>query len=584
VATRGAGQLTAAAQRYTTKIATSRARKPDASWQNEAWRFFDSVPEVRFAATWVGNAMSGATIYAGRRASDGTIERAPDDHPASEIAQQIAGGPDGQSTLLGDFGPHLVVAGEGWIVVRPTVDIATRAVSGYDWRVLSTSEVQQQNGKMTAEIDGDVIELPAYDEISPDESAPVAIRVWDPHPNRHIEADSPVRSSLALLEELQLLNAAVAAIARSRLTGRGVLLVPKGTRFPTAPGAAGDAEDDVIDVFMEVASTAIREPESAAATVPIVLEVPAEAIGAIKHLTFESDFDDLAIRLREEAIRRFANGLEVPAEILLGLADSNHWSAWLATAEAIRMGVEPRLGIVCHALTTQWLRPMLEAQDVDDADEWLIWYDTSSLRAASNRATTALEAFKLNLISAAAARRETGFDEGDAPDAPQPDDAGNGEATDDEDGTVTTLPVNETQEIPDTLPASASPLTPVADPRWAAVLEAVDGVIHNAMCAVGEKIRTKPVCPRSERARARTIRPSEMHTVYPVEAHQVDEWHMLDTAWDRIPEIAARYGLDADCLINTLDEYARDLIAARHPHTYKSTDGLLRTSCLVAAA
>jgi len=47
-----------------------------------------------------------------------------------------------------------------------------------------------------------------------------------------------VRSSIDLLEELLLLKSAVKAIARSRLTGRGLLLVPKGTRFPTLPTQA----------------------------------------------------------------------------------------------------------------------------------------------------------------------------------------------------------------------------------------------------------------------------------------------------------------------------------------------------------
>ncbi|MGW3447323.1 Hint domain-containing protein [Streptomyces sp. NPDC001076] len=979
-------QLTAAASRYSVKTTnSSRVSRTDSSWQQEAWRFFKEVPEVRFAGTWVGNAMSGATLFAGRRADDGTIERAPDNHRAAEIVREIAGGPDGQSNLLADFGPHLVVAGEGWIVVRPTAEDANN-VDGYDWRVLSTREVKQQGGgKLTAEIDGEDVPIPPYDPDAPaDPMAPIAIRVWKPSPDRHIEADSPVRSSLVLLEELQLLNAAVAAIARSRITGRGVLLVPKGTRFPTSPGTAGDAEDDLLEVFLEVASTAIREPDSAAATVPIILEVPAEAISDIKWMSFESNFDELALKLRDEAIRRFANGLEVPAEILLGLSDANHWctlpeteimtargwktydqltpgelvltlnhetglsewqplqkvntwqvtdermirmkgkrhhsvttaghrwpvqtghpnwrkrswttsgelavgltesdapqfrntflvtgapsaclpaeqkysdalvelvawyftegsngtrpgrntpkvvihqshlvnadncarieralthlfgpasdrldkggrysspesaarraearrlhiehpdmsnneigrqigvsgvmvgkylkedaktrddvprwrkklnssgdmthyvlnsgaagmilehapgrvvspdfvralsqaqlelfidtavrgdgwhigntpalsqkdpamldafelavilsgrtplrhehtsegisangprtktqhivtagstttfapqtqhiteetysgtiwcpttpngtwlarydgtvfytgnSAWAISAEAVRLGVEPRLAIVCHALTTQWLRPLLEDEAVEDPDEWLVWYDTSQLRVQANRAQTALEAYQAGLISAAAARRETGFDEADAPTAEEAaqnknaDQAPADNPDEETPSTVTTLPVGETTSIPDTLPASA------AHPER--VLAAVDGLIWAALQAAGERLRNKPACPRSERARAREIVPAELHTVFPVEQDMIDAWHLLDGAWARVPEIARRYGLNPECLTGVLDDYARALIAARHPHTYEDTARVLRAPCIAEAA
>ncbi|CAM5478009.1 MULTISPECIES: hypothetical protein [Streptomyces] len=574
-------QLTAAAARYSVKTANLRKGGTNSGWQEEAWRFFKDVPEVRFAGTWVGNAMSGATLFAGRRAADGTIERAPDNHPAADIVREIAGGPDGQSTLLGDFGPHLVVAGEGWIVVRPTVD-KTNTVDGYDWRVLSTREVKQQGGgKLTAEIDGEDVAIPPFNpDAEPDPLAPIAIRVWEPSPDRHIEADSPVRSSLTLLEELQLLNAAVAAVARSRITGRGVLLVPKGTRFPTQPGQGADAEDDLLEVFLDVASTAIREPDSAAATVPIILEVPSEVISDIKWLSFESNFDELALRLRDEAIRRFANGLEVPAEILLGLSDANHWSAWAISAEAVRLGVEPRLAIVCYALTTQWLRPLLEDQAVENPDEWLVWYDTSQLRVQANRAQTALEAYQAGLISAAAARRETGFDESDAPSpgetTPSDTDPGQDEETQ---SNVTTLPVGETTSIPDTLPASSAPR--IAE----GLIAAVDVLIWAALATAGERIRNKPACPRSERARAREIRPGEVHTVFPVDTAMIDAWHLLDGAWVRVPEVADRYGLSPDCLKDALDDYARALIAARMAHNYTETEKVLRLSaCLTEAA
>ncbi|GGZ73249.1 hypothetical protein ACFOOM_00920 [Streptomyces echinoruber] len=589
-------QLTAAAARYTVKTANiggSQRKKPDEKWQTEAWEQFREVPEVRFSGEWVGNAMSGAVLYAGRRNDDGTVERAPDDHLAMQIVKEIAGGPDGQASLLGDFGVQLVVAGEGWIVVQPkTDDDTTGDGPEYSWHVLSKLEIREENGgKLIAEIDGKDVEIPALDDETVDApDAPIAIRVWKPFPGRHIEADSPIRASLHLLEQLQLLNAAISAIARSRITGRGVLLVPKGTRFPTQPGQTGDAEDDLIEIFLEVAATAIREPDSAAATVPIVLEVPAESISDIKWLSFESTFDELAIRLREETIRRIANAVEVPSEILLGhLGDVNHWGAWALTAEAIRLGVEPRLRIVCHALTTQWLRPMLKAQNAEDADDWLVWFDTSQLRVQANRAQTALEAYQAGLISAAAARRETGFDEADAPDGEDqqdqnpPDDTAPDDTSNDPDeetqNNVSTLPVGETTSIPDTLPASAAPRLPDG------LVAAADALIWAALAAAGDRLRNKPACPRSERARAREIKPGELHTVFPVDPDQIDAWHLLDGAWVRVPEVAHRYGIDGPCLVLALDEYARALIAARKSHRYEETEAVLRfAKCLGLAA
>lgn len=574
--------ITAAASRYTSrklKGGGGQSKAPDSGWQERAWAFYDSTPEVRFAAQWISGAMSAATLYAGYLADDGkTIEPAPEDSRAAEIVAAIAGGPEGQAQLLGRFGPHLVVPGEGWIVVRPQED-----GDGQDWHVVSVQEMRQQGQKLIAEINGEPVEIPPADpDGGGEDTDPIAIRVWQPHPRRFLEADSPVRASLGLLEELHLLNSAVAAIARSRLTGRGVLLVPQGTRFPSTP-VQGDAEDDLIEVFMEVAETAYREPESAAATVPIILEVPAEHIASIKRLTFESDFDELALKLREEAIRRFATGLDTPAEVVLGMGGINHWGAWALKEEAVTLGVQPRLDIVSHALTTQWLRPLLDG--VEDAERYVVATDTAGLRVRGNRSQTALEVFKAGAISAAALRRETGFDESDAPTAEEeaarrraeepPQQPGQEE--DQEGQEETDVPVDETESEPDTLPASAAGLSP-------AVLEAADGLIWTALAAAGEKLRKTPACPRSERSRAREIEPARLHTVLRVEPGQVEQWRLLDGAWPRLPEVAARHGLDPECLAASLDSYCRELIAAGIAHDYDLTPGALRTSCLAVAA
>lgn len=968
--------LSAAATRYTSR--STRAQRVDNSWQENAWGFYADTPEVRFAARWVGNAMGMARLYAGRQLPDGTIQKAPAGHRAAELVASIAGGVEGQSQMLKAFGPHLVVAGEGWIVITPPADTTT-VTSGekpeVGWHVLSVLEMSKKGGGLDAEIDGEITQIPADDPGQPPaQDKPLAIRVWDPSPRRHLEADSPVRSSLGLLAELKLLNMAVSAIARSRLTGRGVLLVPKGTRFPTKAGAE-QGEDDLIELFMTVAETAYRDPESAAATVPIILEVPAELLGDIKRLTFESDFDTLAIQLRKECIQRFANGLDVPAEVLLGLGDANHWctlgsveimtaagwkthdqltigepvltlnhetglsewqplqtvntwnvtdepmvrmkgkrhnslttaahrwpvltgrpdarkrdwttsgqlaaevqqpeapqvrntfltlaaphadlptepkysdalvelvgwyftegdqgirpgrnapkmrisqshivnpgncarieraltaafgpesqaldkggrystpesiqrraeakrlraenpkmseakigeaigvssamarqyikheaktrdetprwrrtianngqmtryvlnaaagdvilehaplrvvtldfvhaltaaqlglfidtairgdgylmggktpvfgqkdpamldafelavilsgrsplrrentsdgisangprsrtqhivsvsdtavfapqarniteetytgtiwcpttpngtwlardnnsvfytgnSAWSITSEAIKMGVEPRLGTVGHALTTQWLQPLLSAEGVADASEWIVWADSAPLRARSNRAETAIKVYELGGISGESLRRETGFDETDAPteqekeerkqQAPLPQ------------AEAQPLPADETQVEPSTVAsAHSSP---------GGLQAAADGLIWHALNKAGEKLRRTPACPRSRRSETQQMSASALHTVLAVDADQVTQWGLLDGAFDRAAEIAARYGSDPDCLRTALDTYCRELLAAGQPHVFDYVPAVL-SNCATAA-
>ncbi|MGW5925250.1 hypothetical protein ACWF2L_03250 [Streptomyces anulatus] len=565
-------ELVAAAARYSQRTAKRSAQNPARSVQERAWSYY-RTPEVRSFANWIGNAMSGAHLYAGRLGPGDSIIKAPDDHPAARIVSEIAGGRDGQAQLLREYGRHLAVAGEGWTVVRPRKEALPT------WHVVSVLEMATKGKGLEAQIDGAPVVIPAADEnttVGPGNLDPIAIRVWDPSPEKHLEADSPVIGSLDVLEELRLLGAAVRAVTLSRLTGRGLLIVPKGTRFPSTP-VQGGAEDDLIDIFMEVAETAIRDPGSAAATVPIILEVPAEMVGNIQKLTFESNFDELAIKLREENIRRFATAADIPAEFLLGMGSINHWGAWELTSEAIRLGIEPRLSVVTHAYTENWLQPLLEVERVPDAEEWCVFGDTAPLRVRTNRSETALKLFELKAISGKALRRETGFDEADAPDAAEQAERDQ-DQQDQEDPPMDNLPVDEAPGEPDTLPAAATP-RPIPE----AVLAAADALIWAALSAAGRKMKNSPACPRSNRARVQAVDLDHIHTQVPVTNEQVDQWRLLDGAWSRVPEIAVRYGIDPECMTASLDSYVRDLFAARIAHEYGIVPRLLGDCSPVAA-
>jgi hypothetical protein len=588
-------EIVGAAARFAGRKITSRG--PDQTWQQQAWSFYGDgdTPEVGFAANWVGNGLSRCKLFGGRKLPGGDIEEVDEDHPVAEIVRQIAGGPLGQSQLLGEFGPHLVVAGEGWIIVRD---------GGRDWRVVSVQEVTVRSDYLEVEVGDEKVKVPAADpDDGIDKDTPVAIRVWDPHPRRYIEADSPVRRSLSLLNELRLLNAAVAAIARSQLTGRGALLVPQGTRFPPAPGQQQNApQDDLLEVFMQVAETAYHEPDSAAATVPIVLEVPPEAAGQWERITFESEFDELAVKLREEAIRRFAAGADTPAEVLLGLSDANHWNVWALQAEGITLAIEPRLTCIADALTTQWLQPLLAAQDsVEDPEEYVVWWSTAPLRQRSNRPQTAVEVHKLGGINDEALRRETGFDEGDAPT---------------EEERKRELIIQLVTRAPDLAPAllpvigievpgfttaalpartrttgdsadrdGENPGPPDTDPDGdpdPALMAACDALVVRALELAGKRIRSRR--PRAERGRLQEIDAAAVHTQIALTAEEIDSLRLLDGAWDRVPAVAARYGVEAGCMEATLDSYVRELLAAGIAHSWDTMPNVMHAPCLMEAA
>lgn len=74
-----------------------------------------------------------------------------------------------------------------------------------------------------------------------------------------------------------------------------------------------------------------------------------------------------------------------------------------------------------------------------------------------------------------------------------------------------------------------------------------------------------------------------LHTALKVEPGQVEQYRLLDGAWTRVPEIARRYRLDADCLTAALDGYTRELIAAGVQHSYDVVPAVV-TSCVGLAA
>ena len=152
---------------------------------------------------------------------------------------------------------------------------------------------------------------------------------------------------------------------------------------------------------------------------PLVVTVPDESVDKFKLHHLLEPLDGEARELRDEAIRRLALGQDAPPELLLGTGGMNHWGAWLVQEDVVTTHISPTLALICDALTTQYLWPVLEAMgyDRDIVRQYVIWFDVEHMIIRPNRAADAEKLFAAGAISASSYRDAAGFDDSDAPSA-----------------------------------------------------------------------------------------------------------------------------------------------------------------------
>lgn len=418
-------------------VITSKTIKRDLheSWQAEAWDMYDEVGELRFVANAVAGAMSHARLFVGRlgegdRNEPGEVEAGT----PVDIFRQLGGGPTGKSELLRRLAIQMFVPGDGWIVGLPPDALEAEQgridpgagltpegdlrLSDLVWHVFSVTEVKFKSGEIEIDLGGN-------EKRTIPEDRCYAVRVWRPHPRRWWTADSPVRSNLPILRELIGLTKHIGASIDSRLAGAGMLVLPESVTVMGGIAESSQEDDDpevdpVLAALMDAMITPIKNRDSAAAVVPILLKASDEAAAAIGQnslIRFSTPFDERSKDLRDEAIRRLALGLDTTPEMLLGMGATNHWSAWLLDEINAKIHIEPVLSMICDALTTGFLRPALEEAGVLDADSYVVWWDLSDLTLRPDRSGEAQALHDRGVISAEALRRANGFDESDAPPA-----------------------------------------------------------------------------------------------------------------------------------------------------------------------
>lgn len=398
------------------------ARQP---WQDEAWALRAHVGEFRFIGDRAARAASRATLFIARRATPGdepvritttgdTATARPEDTLLTDLSTSMFGDGPATAQAIKRAAQHLCFNGE------TNLRVSNDDTDGWALHAHSVQELTGQPGQWKI---NDGLETKDLDD-----NSNMLIRAWIPDPERGWMPDCAARSVLPTVREVKALGQHVGAQVDSRLSGAGIFLVPE--ELTVVGGGLNNADDDtdgvvaenydpLVEELMDSMLTPLQNPESAAATVPLILRGPAEYLDKVRHLTFSTPLDENLKDLRDEAIRRIALGMDSAPEILMGTgSSSSHWGAWQVAEEEVAMTIAPLLATICHALTVGWLQPLTATLGLDPS-EYIVWFDTTPLELRPDRSKDAQTLFDKGVVNAETVRRENGFTE---KDAPQPDD------------------------------------------------------------------------------------------------------------------------------------------------------------------
>lgn len=401
-------------------------------WQNEAWGYYDALGELKYGARFKGRSLSKVRLVP-------AIQLGPDSNPipladlenlreenasipvvgADTIRQcedamtRLAAG-QGHGGLLNRWGENGFVVGEGYLVGYRD-DTST---TGETFIMASTDELRVDDRGRWCLV-GDPDEKPG-DWVRLDDNS-IMVRIWNRHARYANLADSSVRGVLDVCEQLLLLSNEQLGAGMSRMNN-GIVIFPntmvKNRRAPEGDATDGEAQrDPVIEDIQNHIITPIGNPRSAAAAAPFIMTGDPDDVDKVKHLKFDRAFDKIADERIDKLIIRMANGVDLPAAILTGLADVNHWTGWLIDDMTFRAHIQPDTIEFCGALTSGYYQPLLLAGGVDPAlvRQLVIWYDATDLVGDPDEQDRAFKAVEMGLLGDSPARRRLGYGEEERP-------------------------------------------------------------------------------------------------------------------------------------------------------------------------
>lgn len=387
------------------------------AWQTDAWVYRDLIPELRFGAKFMANAVGRAKFIGAAMNPDGDdpipLWKKPDEispELAQAVEDELARLPfHSGSKFQGRMAENYDVAGEFWL--HGYLDELERE----RWEVLSVDEVQiapdgvitLKNGKgqIRHKVDTDTEEM---------------IRMWVQHPRYSDYADSAMRALGDVCAEIVLNGRERRSVSRSRASSNGLLLVPEGMSLSSTSqdDDGGPDTNSFIADLMAAMLAPINNEGDPGAVVPMLIQGNPDDLDKVRLVRLDREDSEVILAKLDNAIGRLGTGLDIPREVLSGLGDSNHWSAWQIDASTYRYHIDPRLRLIADGLTEGFLWPALMARgqfDLDEISKVQVWFDSGNLTENPNRTQDAKDAYDRAAINGKSLRDALGFTDEDAP-------------------------------------------------------------------------------------------------------------------------------------------------------------------------
>lgn len=460
--------VVASVQRFDLDKEADRAKlgKLQKEWQSDAWYYVDHVGELAYPYQFMSNCFRRVRVFA-------AWQRDPESDPipvmdalrpetAAEVDSDLPAGVEisdldedafippnvaeicrdvidlgfvsrdgGQEALMERFGGNLFLVGEALLVRRAvmtrrpaegeTLDDVPRVM---DWEVRSADEVVNDTSagimRVRDEPDTQLDRLPPIEGDGTEQ--PFVERVWQKHGRWSGWAHSNVRAAMGVLDELDLLAKLARVAIRSRILA-GVITMPDEMEFPASEQPPGDDSPRRSVRFdremAEALASAIGNEADANTVAPLMLRGPKDLLGSesVRIMEFPRRYGQEERAQYEEAVTRLARTLDLPVEVVKGMADANHWTAWQIEDSTYEAHVEPHVMIAVEGLTYSLLRPVLRELGVDESivERCVVAADPSRLIRRPDRGKTATEGYNLMALSWDAWRRANGFADDDAP-------------------------------------------------------------------------------------------------------------------------------------------------------------------------